>query len=89
MSNTIVELNSILFEQLRAVNDTAVDPKEREERRKDAKAVADLGRTIINGYAVQLDAIKTKAQLDERYCIENAVPLAITGEVEDDKAKRS
>jgi len=65
--NTLKEMTDILFDQMRAINDTAVDEDERRRRVSDGLAIARLGAEVTKAMALQLRAIETKDRFEAEY----------------------
>ncbi len=56
MRNSLGDLNDYLFEQIERVNDDSLTGKELDEQLKKAKAVVEIGKTIVQNANVVLRA---------------------------------
>lgn len=56
MRNSLGDLNDYLFEQIERVNDDGLTGKELDEQLKKAKAVVEIGKTIVQNANVVLRA---------------------------------
>lgn len=64
MRNSLGDLNDYLFEQIERVNDDGLTGKELDEQLKKAKAVVEIGKTIVqNANVVLRAAIASQVEL--------------------------
>jgi hypothetical protein len=62
MKNTLSDLNNHLFAQLERLGDEGLKPEQLESEIERSKAITDVSKSIVSNAALQLDAIKLKAE---------------------------
>ena len=67
MKNSLTELKAMMFDQIRAIQDTALDDKDRKMRANEGLVIAKLGDEIIKASALQLKAVCEKNKLEDSY----------------------
>lgn len=78
MNNTLGALNNYLFEAIERLNDDSLSEDELEIEMRKAKAVNDIGKTIIANGQLALAALKFN---DEKNDMEAQTPKMLSGEI--------
>lgn len=78
MKNKLVDLNNHLFEQLERLNDEELSPEKLKQEISRAKAMASIGKVVVENANTVLDAKKyvdelglEKNEMPEILCVEN------------------
>ena len=72
-ANTIDDLRSMLMDTMRAVKDGSIDIDK-------AKAISDLGQTVINAAKVEVDYAKATGQNGSRFLGNDSAPALPSGD---------